>query len=56
MASPTIFAAANVSVAVLPQSKVSSLMIRPRVPMMSKTNALNLIASLIDIPPIPALI
>jgi len=49
VASPTTFTAANVRVTVLPQSKMNSLIIRPRVPMMSKIKALNLATSLIDI-------
>ena len=52
IASPTTFTAANVRVAVLPQSKINSLIRRPRVPMMSKIKAVNLATSLIEIPPI----
>ena len=51
IANPTTFTAANVKVAVLPQSKINSLIRRPRVPMMSKIKPLNVAISLIDILP-----
>jgi len=50
VASPTTFTAANVRVAALPQSKTNSLIRRPRVPIMSKIKALNLIILVTDIP------
>jgi len=51
IARPTIFIAANVRVAVLPQSQINSLIKRPMVPILSKIKPLSLVASLIDIPP-----
>ena len=50
---PAILKTANVTVAGLPQSKINSLIRRPRVPMMSKIKPLNLTNSLIDILPGP---
>jgi len=43
--------AANVRVAVLPQSKMNSLIISPRVPTISNIKAINLVASLTGAPP-----
>ena len=44
--SPIAFTHANMIVAILPQSKMSSLTKRPTVPMISKIKAINLTTSL----------
>ncbi len=49
MASPRTFRAANVRVVTLPESKMSSFIRRPIVPIISRTKALNLATSLMDI-------
>ena len=46
-----MFMAANIKVAALPQSKINSLTISPRVPMISNTKAINLVPSLKGAPP-----
>jgi hypothetical protein len=50
-ASPIIFIMANVRVAHLPQSKISSLIRRPIVPTISSIKAIKSVYSRMDVPP-----